>query len=851
MVTKIKCWFREDVLLLAAAYFFAGTFGLSLASVNKSTSAVWPPTGLALAVLVLKGRRLWPGVFLGAFLVNVSTQGNFYTAVAIAVGNTLEAYWGAWLVCRYAGGQRAFERIGNIFSLAFLAGMVSTFISATIGVTSLSLGGFAKWDSFGSIWLTWWIGDMVSDLTIAPLLMVWARRPIERLRAGQIPEAVGLGLAVLLVGQIAFFEKNPFAGNNQPLEYIAILPLLWAAFRFGARGAITTAVVLSGIALWGTRHGVGPFAISGNSNGSLLMLQAFMGTMTLTALVLSLIITDRQRAEQRLQVQDAVSRVLAEASTLEEATPRIFQGLCEKGGWELGVIWDLERSANELYCLEVWRIPSLNVPDFEKITRQFRFPRGVGLPGRVWAGGEPVWLTEVADDPNFPRAAAAAQAGLHAAVCFPIRIGHEVLGIIECFSRYPRVPDESFLQMLSGIGQQIGQFLERKRADETRARLAAVVESSADAILSVSLDGLITTWNPGAERIFGYTSAEIVGKHISLLIPSDHSDEEPQILDRIKQGERIDHYQTIRTTKDGIRLDVSLSVAPMKGAGGRIIGASKIARDMTEDKRTERALAETREMLRQHAQTLEKRVRERTAELQETIRSLDSFCYSIAHDLRAPLRAMSGFSTELMEQYGPNLDDVGKQYVDRIRTAATRMDRLICDLLELGRMGTMEVPSEPVELEELIRKVMGLLDAELKSKRAEVRCKSPLLPVRASSVMLEQVLTNLLENALKFVPSTTIPRVEVWSEQRDRMIRVCVRDNGIGMKPEHIKKLFQPFTRLVNGTEYPGTGIGLAIVRKGVERMGGRVGVDSEPGKGSCFWLELPSVTKGALLVTA
>ncbi len=843
MNIKIRNWLREDVLFLAAAYFFCGTFGLSLAAINKSTSAVWPPTGLALAVLVLKGRRLWPGVLLGAFLVNISTQGNFFTALGIGIGNTLEAYCGAWLVCRYAGGERAFEGIGNIFRLAFLAGIMSTAISATLGVTSLWLGGFARWDQYTAIWLTWWLGDMVSDLTIAPLLMIWLRRPAERLRAVQIPEAVGLAVVVLLVGQIAFFAKNPFGSSNQPLEYIAILPLLWAAFRFGARGAITTAVALSAIALWGTRRGIGPFAIS-NANESLLMLQAFMGTMTLTALVLALIISDRQRAEQRLQVQDAVSRALADAPTLEEATPMIFRGLCEKGGWELGVIWDVDRRVNELYCLEIWRIPSLQVPEFEKITRQFRFTQGVGLPGRVWAGGEPVWLAEVAEDPNFPRAAAAAQAGLHAAICFPIRLGDEVLGIIECFSRQVRVPDENFVQMLAGIGRQLGQFLERKRADEARARLAAVVESSADAILSIGLDGLISTWNPGAERIFGYTSAEAVGKHISLLIPPDHAHEEPAILERIKQGERIDHYQTVRLTKDGARLDVSLSVAPMKEVGGKIIGASKIARDITEDKRTERALAETREMLRQHAETLEKRVRERTAELQETIRSLDSFCYSIAHDLRAPLRAMSGFSTELMEQNGPQLDQLGKEYVERIRTAATRMDRLICDLLELGRMGTMEVPSEPVELEDVVRKVITPLEKELKSKRAEVRCRPPLLPVRASSIMLEQVLTNLIENALKFVPLKTAPQIEVWSEQRGAMVRVCVSDNGIGMKVEHLKKLFQPFTRLVNGTEYPGTGIGLAIVRKGVERMGGRVGVDSEPGKGSCFWLELPAATK-------
>jgi PAS domain S-box-containing protein len=841
LIVKSKGWVGEDILLLAAAYFFCGAFGLSFASINKSASPIWPPAGLALAVLILKGKELWPGVFLGAFLINISTQGTVWTALGIATGNTLEAYSGAWLVCRYAGGSRAFDRIPNIFGLAFLSGIMSTALGATFGVTSLCLGHLAQWTQFASIWITWWLGDMVSILTVAPLVMLWMRRPLETPKLRQIPEAIALLISVLLVGRIAFLGKNPFGGLNQPLEYMAILPLLWAAFRFGARGAITTAAIMSAIALYGTRRGMGPFALL-HPNESMLMLQAFMGTITVTSLVLAIIISDRRRAEQRLQVQDAVSRVLAEAATIEEATPAIFQALCEKGDWEMGAIWDVDRPSNSLYCIEVWRVPSLAASDFEKLTREFRFSPGMGLPGRVWASGRPAWVPDVADDDNFPRAAAAIHSGIHAAVCFPIKLGNEVLGIIECFSRYVRGPDQNFVQMLAGIGLQLGQFIERKRADDARSRLAAIVESSIDAVYSITLDGNISTWNPGAERMFGFAASEVIGKPISTIIPSEHAHEEPAMLERIKLGEKIEHYQTVRVTKDGTRLDISLSVSPMKGPTGKVLGASNIARDITEDKRTERALSETREMLRQHAETLERRVRERTAELQETVRSLDSFCYSIAHDLRAPLRAMSGFGSELMEQYGSRLDDAGKEYLARIRTAAARMDRLICDLLELGRLGTMEVPAEPVELQDVVTKALVPLEKELEKKHADVHLKKPLLPVRASSVMLEQVLVNLLGNAVKFVPPKSRPHVEVWSEARGSMVRVCVRDNGIGMKPEHIKKLFQPFTRLVNGVDYPGTGIGLAIVRKGVERMGGRVGVQSELGKGSCFWIELPAV---------
>jgi len=182
--------------------------------------------------------------------------------------------------------------------------------------------------------------------------------------------------------------------------------------------------------------------------------------------------------------------------------------------------------------------------------------------------------------------------------------------------------------------------------------------------------------------------------------------------------------------------------------------------------------------------------------------------------------------------------------LQRIKAAASRMDRLILDLLEFGRLNTAELPAEIVQLEEVIRKALAPLGDEIKSRGAQVRLKEPLLPVRANTVMVEQAFTNLLVNALKFILPEVTPQIEIWTEERAGMVRICVRDNGIGIKPEHIKKLFQPFVRLVNGAEYPGTGIGLAIVRKGTERMGGRVGLESEPDHGSCFWMELPAATQ-------
>jgi PAS domain S-box-containing protein len=837
---KTSAWQIEESFVLAAVYFGCGAFGLSLALVNKSASAVWPPSGLALAALLLGGRRLWPGVFVGAFLVNILTQGSVATSLAIAGGNTLEAVVGATLVNRFANGLLAFDRTKSIFKFVLFAAMLSTLISATIGVTSLCLGGLAVWRQFWQIWLTWWLGDMVSNIIVAPLVILWATKPLPRLSSRFLLEGTGLFLLIIWVCWLVFLGKPSASGDYYPLEYLAIPPLLWAAFRFQERGAMTASVILAGIAIWGARHQLGPF-VRTDANESMLLLQTFSGTVTMTGLVLASIVSERQRSEQRLLVQDAISRVLAEAASLKQATPKIFQALCEKAEWDVGAIWDVNETATELTCVEFWQIPGQTFSHFESLTRELKFKVGVGLAGRVWASGKPVWIRDVVEDDNFPRATAAAADDLHGALCFPLKLGNEVVSIIECFSRELREPDEDFLQMLDGIGSQIGQFIERKRAEEAQARLAAIVESSGDAIIGHTLNGAITSWNKGAERIFGYIAEEATGKAIWMLVPAEQERTDRELLERVRAGEEIHHYQTQRLRKDGSTFDASLSISPVRDGSGQIVGASKIARDITEQKKTERALAQAEASVRQHAEDLEHRVQERTAKLQETIQSLDGFCYSIAHDLRAPLRALGGFSNELFKDYNDKLDDAGRDYLRRIRGAAARMDQLILDLLRFGRLNTAELPAQIVKLDDIVRTALVPLEEEIKTKHAQIHVKEPLLAVRANSVMIEQAVGNIIANALKFVPKNIEPRVDIWTEQHDGMVRLSIQDNGIGIKADHVKKLFQPFVRLVNGSDYPGTGIGLAIVRKGVERMGGRVGLTSKPKEGSCFWIELPN----------
>ena len=238
---------------------------------------------------------------------------------------------------------------------------------------------------------------------------------------------------------------------------------------------------------------------------------------------------------------------------------------------------------------------------------------------------------------------------------------------------------------------------------------------------------------------------------------------------------------------------------------------------------------------------LERRVRERTSLLEEATREANSFAYTVAHDLRAPLRAITGFCQALREDYSGKVDEVGQDYLDRIVSGSRRMDDLIRDLLDYARVNRAEIRRVPVNLDDVFDAVIESMSAELQERKAAVRRTSPLGRVMAHEPMLHQVVTNLLSNAVKFVAPGTTPDVSIESEVRDGRLRLRFRDNGIGVAPEHHSRIFGIFERLNRTEDYPGTGIGLAIVRRAVERLEGAVGLESKPRQGSTFWIELPT----------
>jgi PAS domain S-box-containing protein len=362
---------------------------------------------------------------------------------------------------------------------------------------------------------------------------------------------------------------------------------------------------------------------------------------------------------------------------------------------------------------------------------------------------------------------------------------------------------------------------ERKRAEEVRERLAAVVESSDDAIIGKTLDGVITTWNHGAEKVFGYSSAEAVGKTIHMLVPPERANEEPDILARIGRGESVEHFETIRVRKDGTYIDVSTTVSPIRDSSGAIVGVSKVARDISERKRAERRLAD------------------KVEELARSNRDLEQFAYAASHDLQEPLRMVASYTQLLAERYGGKLDENADKFLGYAREGALRMQVLIRDLLAFSRVVQAGVTGKNVDCDVALEEALQSLTAAIEESGAVVT-HTALPNVWADQTQMAQVFQNLIGNAIKFRNGAP-PKCAVSAEKSGRNWLFSVSDNGIGIAPEDAGNIFVAFQRLHARTEYPGNGIGLAICKKIIEHYGGTIWVESQVGQGSTFKFTLPA----------
>jgi PAS domain S-box-containing protein len=370
------------------------------------------------------------------------------------------------------------------------------------------------------------------------------------------------------------------------------------------------------------------------------------------------------------------------------------------------------------------------------------------------------------------------------------------------------------------VSSTIRDVTERKRAEELRAQLAAIVDSSDDAIIGKSLDAVIRSWNAGAERVFGYPAAEMIGKPISVLLPPGRHGEEPALIERLKKGERIEPFETVRRRRDGTNIDVSVTISPIHDSRGQVIGASKVARDISDRKRAEEALAHAKEAT------------------EAANRELEAFSYSVAHDLRAPLRGIDGFSQALLEDYAEKLDEDGQRYLRRVRESVDQMAQLIESLLSLARITRSDIRHELVDLSDTARGVAERLKATQPGRNVEFLI-SKGLSVVGDGRLLAIVLENLLGNAWKFTRDQPRACIELGCAPQDAQSVFFVRDNGAGFDMAFAAKLFGVFQRLHTSEEFEGTGIGLATVQRIIHRHGGRIWADGKVAAGATFYFTL------------
>jgi PAS domain S-box-containing protein len=378
---------------------------------------------------------------------------------------------------------------------------------------------------------------------------------------------------------------------------------------------------------------------------------------------------------------------------------------------------------------------------------------------------------------------------------------------------------------LIGFGKITRDLTERREA-EVRYRL--LIEGVTDyAIFSLDPSGNVTSWNSGAERIKGYSGEEIIGQHFSKFYSAE--DSAAGLPTRILEtAATTGHYEGEgwRLRKDGTRFWSSVVITPLRDEGGNLLGFSKITRDVTDRKRL-------LDKIQQHAEELELRIAER----EQTNAELEAFSYSVSHDLRAPLRAIEGFTDIVLTDFGNELSPQVTDYLQQVLQSAARMNLLVQDLLSYSRLTRMELQPEAVNVSSAIRDACMQIE-ETQRKHVAVSVDKSLR-VSAHRSTLTQILLNLINNGLKFYSPGAVPKVAVSAKREGKRVMIAVRDQGIGIAPQHQQRIFKVFERLHTTAEYPGTGIGLAIVHRGVARMGGSVRLESAPGKGSTFYIDL------------
>ncbi len=709
---------------VAAVYFVTARLSLYLAFGNTNATPVWPPSGIALAVILLWGYRMGPAIFAGAFIANVlALKGSglapvYVVAVSFttAIGNMLEGLIGAWCIRRFTGNRNPFHSLADLFVFIIMGSLVSTIVSASIGATSFCLAS-GQWTTFLPMWLTWWLGDATGILIVSPLVVMLKMKLWPQLSRIRWMEAAAI-LLILMLSVATIFSYN------YRLEYVLIPPLVWIAVRFGRLPSAAAILIVSAVSVFCTIRGAGPLTDPQTSQ-SLIYLQTYIGVISIITLCLSVLTHNRKTAQRELNhYKDHLEEIVKERSA------------------------SLMDANNQL----VRRIGEL---DRAKIA----------------------------------------------------------------------------------LAQSEGKYRD-------------LVESANSVILRWKPDGSVTFFNTYAQKFFGFAESEIIGKSIlGTIVPvleSSGRNLDWLIHDIIHnpEGHAFNENENIR--KNGEKVWIAWTNKPVFDESGNLQEILSVGNDITKRKNIEESLKKT---------MAELAVAKERAEEADRIKS--AFLAAMSHELRTPLNSIIGFTGIILQGFAGPLTDEQKKQLGMVQGSSQHLLSLINDVLDISKIeaGQLKVSAEPFDLLASIEKTAASMKpvAEKKGLALNVRIGKGVDMAVGDQRRVEQILLNLLSNAVKFTESGSVTldaaRIQNGdSDNEDRTsiplpaVRFSITDSGIGIRPEDLQQLFQPFRQIDSGIarKAEGTGLGLAICRRLADLMGGEITATSAWEKGSTFTFTLP-----------
>ena len=550
-------------------------------------------------------------------------------------------------------------------------------------------------------------------------------------------------------------------------------------------------------------------------------------------------LTEQQRTEEALQQETNLMQLVQhvamaanEATSVHEAFQSSLDRICAFTGWPVGHVYfrEDEQAAN-LTPSALWHLDN---PEefhlFQTLTQQTTFSSGVGLPGQVLERKEATWISDITQDPNFPRAHMADELGIRGGFAFPVMIGNAVMSVLEFFSRSVEPPNPRLLDIMEIIGTQLGRVLERKRGElarqESDARIRGIVDTAADAIITINESGIIQSFNHAAQQVFGYSTQEAIGRNVSLLMPSPYQEEHDSYLQRYLAGHPSTIFGTNRELvgqrKDGTVFPMELAVSEILVGTRRTF--TGIVRDISNRKQAEQELREAKE--RAEAAAIAK----------------SQFLATMSHEIRTPMNGVIGMTGLLLET---DLTFQQRQFAETVRSSGETLLKIINDILDFSKIeaGKLEFESIPFDLRTTMEESLELLAEAAGKKHLEmvglVGANVPTA-LQGDPGRLRQIFMNLIGNAIKFTAKgeIVVKISSVEESQEQVIIRVEIQDTGEGIPPNILPKLFQPFSQADSSTtrRYGGTGLGLAICKQLVQQMNGQIGATSQPSGGSTFW---------------